>query len=299
MTSAQAPAQKKKQGGRFEALDLLRLFAVGAVIAFHYGFRGAMGEDHLSMIWLPSIAPLAIYGYMGVKLFFVISGFVISFSAQNRSAVQFAIARACRIYPAFLFCMSATFLVTLALGGTVFQASIGKWIANATMVVSARSLQYAMDGAYWSIYAEIVFYGWFADLIATGWFARNLTMAMVIWLLISGLNQLFDGSVLIEKLFLTNQSGFFAAGVMLFVLRERDRNALNFTVLGLATVLGIWQSLNETAYFTHFVHAPLDELTVALLSIGCVALVAAATTIKRMPLPAALVAALGGLTYPL
>jgi peptidoglycan/LPS O-acetylase OafA/YrhL len=239
------------------------------------------------------------YGYLGVKLFFVISGFVISFSAQNRSALQFAVARFCRIYPAFLFCMTVTFLFTLALGGEVFQASLAKWIANATMVVPAGKLQYTMDGAYWSIYAEIIFYGWIALLIAVGWFSRHLTMAIVIWLLISALNQLTLGSFIVEKLFVTDQSGFFAAGVMLFVLRARETNLQNILVFCLATAFAVLQALDEASINVILINAHLNSATLVLLSIGCIALVTAATTIKRVPLPSFLVVALGGLTYPL
>jgi peptidoglycan/LPS O-acetylase OafA/YrhL len=53
------------------------------------------------------LAPWARYGFLGVPIFFIISGYVIAYSAE-RTAAAFAIARVSRIYPTFLFCMTLT-----------------------------------------------------------------------------------------------------------------------------------------------------------------------------------------------
>ncbi|RUU08840.1 acyltransferase, partial [Mesorhizobium sp. M7A.T.Ca.TU.009.01.3.2] len=58
-------------------LDLLRLAAALAVVFFHYFFRGAAAEGYLAQGY-PLAAPFALYGYLGVNLFFLISGFVIA-----------------------------------------------------------------------------------------------------------------------------------------------------------------------------------------------------------------------------
>ena len=97
---------------RIEGLDVLRLFAALSVVLFHYSFRGAAADD-LTRVSLPALVPVTKYGYLGVDLFFVISGFVIAWSAEGRHWLQFAVARFARIYPAFIFCMTATFLVTM------------------------------------------------------------------------------------------------------------------------------------------------------------------------------------------
>jgi peptidoglycan/LPS O-acetylase OafA/YrhL len=99
---------------RVPALDLLRLVAVFGVIFFHYGFRGptAFNVTHVA---LPELAWIGRYGFLGVPVFFVISGFMIAYSAEGRTATTFAIARFSRIYPCFLFCMTLTFSALLAL----------------------------------------------------------------------------------------------------------------------------------------------------------------------------------------
>src|SRR3954469_8577552 len=94
--------------GRVPALDLLRLVAVLGVMAFHYGFRGPTAQD-VTHVALPELAAFGRYGFLGVSVFFVISGFVISYSAEGRTGPGFAIARAARIYPTYLLCMTLTF----------------------------------------------------------------------------------------------------------------------------------------------------------------------------------------------
>src|SRR4051794_37888110 len=90
---------------RVPALDLLRLVAVLGVVAFHYGFRGPT-EHGVTHVAIPELAAFGRYGFLGVSVFLVISGFVIAYG----SGPGFAIARFARIYPTFMVCMTLTFL---------------------------------------------------------------------------------------------------------------------------------------------------------------------------------------------
>ncbi len=81
---------------RVEALDLLRLVAVLGVVLYHFGFWGPASQG-VPQVALPWLTPMAKYGFLGVPGFFVISGFVIAYSAEGRTATGFAIARFSRI----------------------------------------------------------------------------------------------------------------------------------------------------------------------------------------------------------
>ena len=98
MTTA-AP-QAPKRSGRLYELDLLRFIAAFAVLLFHYSFRG-YAKDHYTVMPYLSIAPVTKYGYLGVSLFFLISGFVILMTASSGSTRHFVISRLVRLYPAF------------------------------------------------------------------------------------------------------------------------------------------------------------------------------------------------------
>ena len=49
----------------------------------------------------PAIANVTKYGYLGVNLFLLISGFVILVSSDGKSPRQFVISRIVRLYPTY------------------------------------------------------------------------------------------------------------------------------------------------------------------------------------------------------
>jgi len=60
--------------GRLHEIDLLRILAAVSVMAYHYLFSAYAGG--LSGLHFPHVDVVARYGYLGVDLFFTISGFV-------------------------------------------------------------------------------------------------------------------------------------------------------------------------------------------------------------------------------
>src|SRR5436190_1602313 len=74
------------------------------------------------------------YGYLGVELFFIVSGFVILLTALNRSAREFVVSRGTRLYPAFWTCVTITFLAILTIGGSRYSATWPQYLANLTML---------------------------------------------------------------------------------------------------------------------------------------------------------------------
>ncbi|MBD3848796.1 acyltransferase [Bosea sp. SSUT16] len=283
-------------GLRLETLDGLRLLAALSVALFHFGFCGlAIGFTQMS---LPAGESVLKYGYLGVPLFFVISGFVIAYSAEGRTPLQFAIARFARIYPTFLLCMTLTFLVVLALGAPFLQASAAQWAAN--LVIKPELLGYqAMDGSYWSIFYEVIFYGWVLLLMALGAFRRDrYPLIVLVWLLVSVLDRAFLSSKILRYLLLTDQSAFFCAGLLLYAAFRDGHARRNLALLTLTTAVAIYQALELTQWYRANYHAAYDDFAVAASCVAIVAIVAAAIRFPRLPLPSGVTLAIGGLTYP-
>ena len=96
--------------GRDNNFQLVRLFAAACVVLFHsYALTGRWTHEPL---W--QIMPEANFGALGVKIFFVVSGFLVTQSWLARQSVApFVAARVLRIYPALI----AATLFTIALAG--------------------------------------------------------------------------------------------------------------------------------------------------------------------------------------
>ncbi|MEW6450972.1 MAG: acyltransferase [Pseudomonadota bacterium] len=282
---------------RVEALDLLRMVAVIGVIAYHFGFNGptSNGTHHIA---LPDIGEVAKYGYLGVQLFFVISGFAIAFTADGRSASDFVIARVSRIYPAFLFCMSVTFVLTVAFGAPEFQSNLHQWAANLIIAAPALKQPY-VDSVYWTIMLELTFYAWVYLLMLSGLFQRHLCVTVLVWIALSMVNEAFIGSHVVRKLLLTDQSGFFASGLLLYELYAgRQRAAVQWT-LAFAAICAVLSAVRNVAWFREHLGGDYNNWVVAAISLGAIIVTMLGMRIRRIPLPPYLIVAIGGLTYPL
>lgn len=146
------------------ALDLLRFASALLVVAFHFGaaFGRAPSLSSAAMLrGLPvsdAATPWTWFGWIGVELFFVISGFVIALSAEGASIAAFARRRALRLLPAAWICATATLLVlSIAAPGPML---LRRW-AN-SMIFAPGIVQ--IDPSYWTLAIELCFY----LLIATG-----------------------------------------------------------------------------------------------------------------------------------
>ncbi|WP_328516549.1 acyltransferase family protein [Tardiphaga alba] len=244
------------------------------------------------------MAGFAQYGFLGVPVFFVISGFVIAYSAQGRTATGFAIARFSRIYPTFIICMSLTFLALLTMGPPLYSTSPAQWAAN--LLIAAPALGYPyMDGAYWSLVIEVVFYAWVAVLMAVGIFPRRLDLIILVWLGITFANELTIDAPVFEKLFLADDSGFFAVGLALHEIHRGRRDPKLYAILALSIGTAVFQSLHKLIRLGPHTGGSFDHVMVVVICLASIAVVFLATRLRRLPLPAGLVMAIGGLTYPL
>jgi len=239
------------------------------------------------------------YGYLGVQMFFVISGFVIAYSAEGRTPLQFGIARFARIYPMFVSCMTVTFLIVVGYGAPHLNATTFQWAAN--LIVKPELLgQQLMDSSYWSISYEIIFYGWVFALMMLGRFKREAYPVIILgWLLISVVDRVFFGIVLMRHLFLTDESGFFCAGLVLYMIFREGYRTRNVVLLVLSVMVAIYQSMELTQWNRVNYGASYSDLVVSLSCLAIVAIIALAIRRQRSLLPAGVMLALGGISYPL
>src|ERR1700736_5214925 len=103
-----------KQQSQILGLDLLRCTAAIMVMLYHYacfmpvwywGFNRAAYEPGISF---HALIPYSWFGWMGVQIFFVISGFVIAYSSNHATPVWFLKSRFLRLFPTLWVCSLIT-----------------------------------------------------------------------------------------------------------------------------------------------------------------------------------------------
>lgn len=282
---------------RLASLDLLRVIAALAVLAFHYLFRGAVGDPMLDVTY-PALAPVAVYGYLGVNLFFLISGFVIAWSAEGRDGVSFAIARFARIYPGFVASMTITFVVLLVAADPRWPVNLQQYLAN-FIILSPALGQPFVDGVYWSIVLELVFYFWVALALLLGVFERWKLPLVAGWLAVCAVNEYFVGSGAARLVFITEFGPWFAGGILVHHVFSRGWSVAAALLMAAAfalscAMLPITAGWMQEAYGTSL---GMGELIAANVAIHL--LLPAAIALRHLVPASPLVIMLGGLTYPL
>jgi peptidoglycan/LPS O-acetylase OafA/YrhL len=76
---------------RIQILDYARLAAALAVLLYHYTYSAILYGMIDSITYIDSLVCFTKYGYMAVEFFFMISGYVIFFSARHRDAPTLAL----------------------------------------------------------------------------------------------------------------------------------------------------------------------------------------------------------------
>jgi exopolysaccharide production protein ExoZ len=131
---------------------------------------GWMGKVFGPAAWVRTniTTPLGIindFGWFGVALFFLISGFIISDRARVESARAFVTRRIFRIYPMLIIAV----LLSCALIATKDQLTTRNVLLNLTLGNYLVMPQVALLGVAWTLAVEVVFYA----LTATTQFMRN------------------------------------------------------------------------------------------------------------------------------
>ncbi|MCL6503887.1 MAG: acyltransferase [Pirellulales bacterium] len=236
---------------RLIELDGLRGLAAVAVVLFHYTTR----YEHLFGHATPLAASLA-WGFYGVDLFFMLSGFVISLVLARRPAAgDFVAARFARLYPAFWVSMlfTAALLHLAPLPGHQLHAADVAW--NLTMMPELFDAR-PVDGAYWSLQVELLFYAAMLLLASSG-LLRHRLLVLSGWLAIAALSawavqyhpNAVGWMVWLERLRTLAGLKFihlFALGIVCFdAWAGRSRLAhllLTATCVGIEALLAGWQS---------------------------------------------------------
>lgn len=244
---------------RVNEIDLLRFIAALFVVFFHYTFRGG-AIDSKSIMPYPLLAPVAKYGYLGVELFFIISGFVILMTAAKGSLRMFFVSRIVRLYPAFWACCTITFLMTIAIGGSRYSASFSQYLINMTMLNGFVGVP-SIDGAYWSLFVEMRFYALVAAVLAIGKIHKAQSI-LFLWLAFSIALEVFPVGKL-RYLLIVDYSAYFIAGAIYFLIWSYGISIVRTGMIFSSWSLALFQTINNLPKFEKNYNTTMSSLVSA------------------------------------
>jgi len=186
----------------FPGLDIVRLSAAFLVALYHFGW--ALRPDH-------RIAAFS-SGWVGVETFFVISGFVIAFSADGKSVGRFVRSRALRLYPAAFIC--STIIIALQ------PAPLATYLRSIALYPAGPWV----DIVYWTLPIEMAFYALIGVALWRRWSLAKVALGLGIYsgMFWSAKILLFAFGIKFELpgVLLGRFGAFFALGMLLYAKKH-------------------------------------------------------------------------------
>jgi peptidoglycan/LPS O-acetylase OafA/YrhL len=173
---------------RFVFIDGLRGFAALAVLGFHFYLGGPLHSALQSTV--PGIVDVLLsHGYLGVEVFFVLSGFVIAHSVRGHSitrgfVARFALRRALRLDPAYwmtiLVLVSIDAASNLVLHDRIAPAPNAWQLVTNLLYLQGIAGQANILVIAWTLCLEVQFYILYVSLVGLSQSIRKSPLLVLV-----------------------------------------------------------------------------------------------------------------------
>lgn len=260
ITGARARLERFRSTSYFPELDGMRTISVALVIAFHTG----------DAIWRP------VHGYLGVTVFFVLSGFLITTLLLRQEARdgrvafgRFYVRRTLRIFPLYYVALALNLLLVVGFG---MGQDPHEFLARLPLLATYNG-EFAGSGTFshsWSLGIEEKFYlVWPALGFALAWARRHRSAVAITLLALSSAAALFPA---------TEYFAIYApilAGAVVAILMHGERAtwlvaALAHPAFGIPLLLltGLALVTNDESGYVHVPFALLVALGLPFFVVG-------------------------------
>jgi len=200
----------------FPELDFLRFIAITSVVIFHFTARK---YELLPYGYLVAGSPWNL-GWVGVNLFFIISGYVVSHTIlKSSNAKNFIIKRITRIYPALWLILPIVYLCQKYIPYSIFneRSSLANLLGSMTLipptVLNLPNLIYFdwLTGVLWSLKIEMAFYILCYILFSFFPYKKIVTLSVILCILSSTFLIIafnFDTNYVLSIVFILKGLGF-------------------------------------------------------------------------------------------
>lgn len=255
---------------RIEFVGLLRALAVLLVVYAHVVVNSAKAHNvDLSVVIFVKkyiTEPFSViqnFGWFGVVLFFLISGYIIAHTATKERAFTFFVKRVFRIYPAFLMAIIVAAVIRYFFYGKEFYSATQYFLASTLFGVWPDG-QVGVLGVEWTLIIEIKFY--FLCFLLFRLFSRPVLLVSLQLFLVSlfvVFCRSFDASFFLFSV-AVSYVPFLICGELMYFYFSRKMSVLPFVLLTLTTIFLIIFSLSiiqprflkmDSSYLVSFAYA--------------------------------------------
>lgn len=291
-----APTAREKKSGRLHALDVLRFVAALSVVFYHYTARGRGWHTPVQQLF-PALHAVSQYGWMGVELFFLISGFVICMSSWGRPVGAFFVSRVARLFPAYLVAVVLTASVVAIWPGFSLNTNKDNVLINLTMLEVLLGGR-PVDSVYWTLLAEMLFYLLFAVVVWRGLTYQRAVAFCVLWTTASIIVPKF-ASGFAGVVFQPAYSPYFIAGIAFYLMYRYRPNLLLVCIVAVSYILATHQIRGDVQGQATVAGNHLSLAVVYTVLACCFALIGLVATGKLSWIRGKWTIVLGAITYPL
>lgn len=233
--------------GVIAGIDLVRFVAATLVVLWHFGAKPFIDPTGSTLrALLPAMEPrlpqgwqVTSFGWIGVEIFFVVSGAVIALSAQKATPRSFAIGRFVRLWPAMAICA----LLCTVISVLFWHVGPGQALVRlvSSLVFSPKGPWFS--GQVWTLPVEIAFYALTFGMIVLGRGARLDLLAALLtvwsgayWVIATMLPQPLGPSWL-TALLLCQHGCYFALGIVILRIGRGQGDWLAYLIGGLCLII--------------------------------------------------------------
>lgn len=280
---------------RLEVLDGLRFVAAITVVAYHYTAMWSVWRRPPEEVF-PS-QPAA-HGWLGVYLFFLISGFVICMSSWGRGVGAFWVSRVVRLYPAYWLSVVAASVVLTAWPYVEKPVGLRNTLVNLTMLHEPLGVPDVAE-VYWTLWAELRFYLLFTVLVWWGLTYRRVVAFCLLWLGAVAVAKAVVDDALVHQILMTRYAPLFTAGIGCYLMYRFRPTLLTWGIVVGSFLLSLPAVLHRAGREAdRGAPAPPEWPVVALLAV-CFLLIAAVALGWLSWVRGRWLVVLGSVTYPL
>ncbi len=232
---------RPQQSSRLAGLDVLRLLAVVGVVMAHFFWSKNWINENLGANpteVFGGVTQIAAYGFLGVHLFFIISGTVISRSAIGRTSREFVIARFLRLMPALLIAVLISAALLVANGELNLWKAIRSIPTNLVLMPSLADTGW-LNPVFWTLFIEASFYAIVALIVLIFGASRIVLWRFAwIWLGLTVVLSRVDDSTL-QTIALSTWAPFFIIGILIATAESRSDRFLASLGMLAASLLAV------------------------------------------------------------